>query len=94
MLYNKKLQKGVQDRSFTPMKVAFYKESTHTEVLKKCTKSVWKDDGSKFYLSDASGSLISGGDFDIDVREDKKIVPWTLVPIQGATLLCEGPSKT
>ena len=81
MVYNDKLQKGVQVRSFTPVKVAFYKESTHAEVLKKCTKSVWKDDTSDFddfYLSDGSGSLISADDICIDIRENKTIFPWTL----------------
>ena len=70
MVYDSRLQRGVQDRSFTPIKVAFHKDSTHEQMLSKFVESVWKDapQNSNFFLSDGSGSSITSKNFEIDLR--------------------------
>lgn len=81
MVYDSRLQRGVQDRSFTPIKVAFHKDSTHEQMLSKCVESVWKDapQNSNFFLSDGSGSSITSKNFEIDLADGtKEIVSWSL----------------
>ena len=81
MVYDSQLQRGVQDRSFTPIKVAFHKDSTHEQMLSKCVESVWKDapQNSNFFLSDGFGSSITSKNFEIDLADGtKEIVSWSL----------------
>jgi len=81
MVYDSRLQRGVQDWSFTPIKVAFHKDSTHEQMLSKCVESVWKDapQNSNFFLSDGSGSSITSKNFEIDLADGtKEIVSWSL----------------
>ena len=81
MVYDSRLQRGVQDRSFTPIKVAFHKDSTHEQMLSKFVESVWKDapQNSNFFLSDGSGSSITSKNFEIDLADGtKEIVSWSL----------------
>ena len=43
MKFDAKKMKGVADRSFLPIKVAFNKEYTHSQVLEKCISQVRND---------------------------------------------------
>ena len=81
MTYNHHLQRGVQDRSFMPKKVPLHKEFVHKEVLDKAVKNVWGETspGTSFYLADASGALITDGDFEVELTDgSKQELPWTL----------------
>ena len=84
MTYNAKEQKGSRDKSFTPIKVAFSKNSSHDQVLTKCVSHTWKQDSvpgliDQFYLSDGSGSAIPNENFEIDLEDGtKETVQWTL----------------
>jgi len=80
MEYDSQLKRGVQDRSFSPIKVAFHKDSTHEQMLSKCVESVWKEvpQNSNFFLS-GSGSSITSKNFEIDLADGtKEIVSWSL----------------
>ena len=76
-----KKQKGTQDRSFTPIKVAIHRDSNHQQVLTKSIASVWSDapEGSQFFLSDGSGCTITNNDFNVDHRNGTtESISWTL----------------
>ena len=78
MIFNDKLQRGVQDHSFTPIKVAIHRDSSHEQLL---TKSIFSNtsEGTTFYLSDGSGHRITDSDFSIDLPDGtKECLPWTL----------------
>ena len=81
MIYNHHLQRGVQDRSYKPKEVPLHKEFIHKQVLDKAVKSVWGEvsAGTKFYLADASGALITDGDFEVELTDgSNQELPWTL----------------
>ena len=81
MFYKRKLHRGVQDRSFTPVKVPMHRDSSHAQVLTKGVSSVFADaiEGAHFYLSDGSGHTITGDDFIVDYPdESNEKIPWTL----------------
>ena len=40
MRYDREKQKGIQDRSFIPVKVPLHKDSSHSEVIAKCIQNV------------------------------------------------------
>ena len=79
MVFNPKLQRGAQDRSFTPIKVAVHKESTHQQLLKTCISSVWREikDGG-YFLSDGSGHKITDKDFSVTgPNGEEESILWT-----------------
>ena len=81
MVFNKKLQRGVQDCSFIPIKVAIHRDSSRDHVLAKTVSSVYSDapSGSLFYLADGSGHTIMDADFTIDYPDGtKESLPWSL----------------
>ena len=80
-MFNHKLQRGAQDRSFTPIKVSVHRDCSHKELLKKSMSSVWNDahERGHYYLSDGSGHKITGEDFSNKFHSgESKSVPWTL----------------
>ena len=80
-MFRPRLQRGAQDRSFTPIKVAVHRDCSHEQLLKKCIASVWRGASGEavYYLSDGSGHKITGEDFVVDGPSGKsEKVPWTL----------------
>lgn len=81
MEYDSSKMKGVMDRSFTCVKLAFHKDCSALDMLNKCQEVVWNK-GHKnyqYFLADGSGTAIDSGSFELDLPDgSKESLPWTL----------------
>ena len=89
MTYDKKKLRGVQDRSFVPVKLAFHKEANLKDVLATCKDATWPSHDphtsrdtvtAKYFLADGSGTKISSrSKLDIGLRGGERTQqPWTI----------------
>ena len=81
MEYDSEKMRGVMDRSFASIKLAFHKDSSAIDVLNKCRECVWGEEHKnyQYFLADGSGTAIDSCSFDIDHLDGKKeSLPWTL----------------
>ena len=83
MNYDRKKLRGVQDRSFVPVKLVFHKEASLKDVLATCKDATWPSHDpptAKYHLPDGSGAKISSrSKLDIGLRGGERTQqPWTI----------------
>ena len=81
MEYDHGKARGILDRTFTPVKLAFHKDCLSTTMLSKCRDCVWGEVSGNFqyFLADGTGAAVSCDSFEIDLADgSKETLPWTL----------------
>ena len=60
MEYDNEKAKGILDRSFTSVKLAFHKECSSTAMLNKCRENVWGEVAGnyEYFLADGTGTHV------------------------------------
>ena len=81
MEYDHGKARGILDRTFTPVKLAFHKDCLSTTMLSKCRDCVWGEVSGNFqyFLADGTGAAVGCDSFEIDLADgSKETLPWTL----------------
>ncbi len=80
MEYDSEKMKGVMDRSFASIKLAFHKDCSAIDMLHKCRETVWGEQKNyEYFLADGSGTAIDSCSFEVDLPDGtKESLPWTL----------------
>jgi hypothetical protein len=81
MEYDHEKARGILDRTFTSVKLAFHKDCSSSAMIKKCKDTVWGETAGNydFFLADGTGAAVSSDDFKIDLVDgSKETLPWTL----------------
>ena len=81
MEYDFEKMRGIMDRSFASIKIAFHNDSASLDVLNKCCETVWgsKKRNYEYFLADGSGIAINSCSFDLNLPDgSKETLPWTL----------------
>ena len=80
MEYDYDKAKGILDKSFPLIKVAFHKDCSSSDIILKCQECVWdhSDKNYEYYIADGSGSAICSN-FNVDLSDgSRQSLPWTL----------------
>ena len=83
MEYDSDRMRGILDKSFPSVKLAFHRDSLAEDILTKCKENVWGEGTDatnyQYFLADGSGTMISNSSFNVDLPDgSKESLPWTL----------------